>query len=123
MLAPLSERDVPGPFVDIGLAALRDSSRWIESVGRLARMQVDFVRSGVLMVAGTPNGQVLCGSAKNGSGTLDPSVEYLHTAALLKRAPYLGHGFTSALHLTGVALEMRVPSPAAAWRRSRRATP
>ena len=98
MLAPLSESDAPGPFVEIGLAALRESDRWMGSVERRARMQVDFIRSGVLMAARDrerANALLVRQGWQRGYGV---QVDFLEGAALARLAPHLGPDFTAALH-------------------------
>ncbi len=98
MLAPLSESDAPGPFVEIGLAALRDFDPWVQSVASLAGMDVDFVRSGVLMVAGDADGARALRAREEWQRRYDGEVEYLEGAALARLAPHLAPTFTAALH-------------------------
>lgn len=98
MLAPLSESDSPGPFVEIGLAALREFDRWVESVEELARMRVDLVRSGVLMLASGPEQERALQARHAWQLGCDARTEYLDATALARLAPHLGPGFTGALH-------------------------
>ncbi len=98
MLAPLSESDAPGPFVEIGLSALREFDSWVESVEELARMRVDVVRSGVLMLAAGPEQERLLRARQAWQRGYDARTEYLDATALARLAPQLGPGFTGALH-------------------------
>jgi glycine oxidase len=98
MLAPLSESDSPGPFVEIGLSALREFDKWVEYVEELARMRVDFVRSGVLMLAAGPEQERALQGRQAWQRGYEASTEYLDAAALARFAPHLGPGFTGALH-------------------------
>jgi glycine oxidase len=98
MLAPLSESDSPGPFVEIGLSALREFDGWVESVEELARMRVDLVRSGVLMLAAGPEQERVLKSRQAWQLGYDTRTEYLDATALARLAPHLGPGFTGALH-------------------------
>ena len=98
MLAPLSESDAPGPFVEIGLAALREFESWIELVEGLARMRVDFVQSGVLMLAAETERARALHDRQAWQLHYDASIDYLDAAALASLAPYLSRGFTAALH-------------------------
>ena len=98
MLAPLSESDAPGPFTEIGLSALRGFDSWVESVEERARMRVDVVRSGVLMLASGPEQERALQSRQIWQRGYDERMEYLDAAALARLAPDLGPGFTAALH-------------------------
>jgi glycine oxidase len=101
MLAPLSESDAPGDFVDVSLAALRGFEPWLESVEELAQMKVDLVRSGVLMLASRPEQEQALQARLAWQRAYDASTEYLDAAALARLAPHLGPGFTGALHYPG----------------------
>jgi len=101
MLAPLSESDTPGDFVDLSLAALREFEPWLESIEELAQMRVDLARSGVLMLASRPEQERALQARLAWQRELDPRIEYLDATALARLAPHLGPGFPGALHYPG----------------------
>lgn len=101
MLAPLSESDAPGEFVDLCMAALHEFEPWIESVEQLAQMRVDLVRSGVLMLASRPEQERDLQARLPWQRDYDPRVEYLDAASLNRLAPHLGPGFSGAMHYPG----------------------
>jgi glycine oxidase len=101
MLAPLSESDSPGGFVDVCIAALREFEPWLESVEELAQMRVDFVRSGVLMLASRPEHERALQARLAWQREHDKRIEYLDAAALSRLAPHLGPGFSGAMHYPG----------------------
>jgi glycine oxidase len=101
MLAPLSESDAPGEFVDVCMAALHELEPWIESVEELAQMRVDLVRSGVLMLASRPEQEQALLARLAWQRDCDQRVEYLAAAALSRLAPHLGPGFLGAMHYPG----------------------
>src|SRR5579859_2854904 len=101
MLAPLSESDAPGEFVDVCMAALHEFEPWLESVEQLAQMRVDLVRSGVLMLASRPEHVQALRARLAWQRDCDQRVEYLEAAALSRLAPHLGPGFTGAMYYPG----------------------
>ena len=101
MLAPLSESDTPGDFVDLCLTALRGFELWLESVEELAQMRVDIVRSGVLMLASRPEQERDLRARLAWQRQSDPRIEFLDATALARLAPHLGPGFSGALLYPG----------------------
>jgi glycine oxidase len=101
MLAPLSESDTPGDFVDLCLTALRGFELWLESVEELAQMRVDLVRSGVLMLASRPEQERDLRARLAWQRQSDPRIEFLDATALARLAPHLGPGFSGALLYPG----------------------
>lgn len=98
MLAPLSESDTPGPFVEIGLTALREFKSWVESVEPLAAMRVDLMHSGVLMLAAGTEGERALRARQAWQLRYDAGVHYLDAAELARFAPRLSRSFTAAVH-------------------------
>ena len=97
MLAPLSESQTPGPFVPIGLSALREFSPWVDTVEALAGMRVDLVHSGVLMLA-APGEEAALRDRLGWQRQHDPGATFLEGPALARLAPHLAAGPTAALH-------------------------
>ena len=97
MLAPLSESQTPGPFVPIGLSALREFSPWVDTVEALAGMRLDLVHSGVLMLAATGD-EVALRDRLDWQRHHDPGATYLEGPALARLAPHLAAGTAGGLH-------------------------
>ncbi len=97
MLAPLSESQAPGPFLPIGLAALREFSPWVDTVEALAGVRLDLLHSGVLMLA-APGEEAALRDRLDWQRQHDPGATFLDGPALARLVPHLAAGPAGALH-------------------------
>ena len=98
MLAPLSESEEPGPFLEIGLEALSGVEDWVRAVEEAAGTRVDLVRSGVLKLARNDDQAAELRVRLDWQRAHDRSVRYLSQPELYQLLPQLGPGFAGALN-------------------------